>query len=341
MLKLLLVFLCCLLFVVVVSEAPECRIPTIKLSNGVDIPQLMLGTAHLVTEGTDIKGFLPEKVYRSVELALKSGMRGFDSALIYRSHRAIGQVLGDWFFEGDLKREDIFLTTKVFHGKVDIATANSVMPSMEDLTPEEVSDIVREQFERSLHEVGVGYFDLVLLHWPAEMNSKHAGNPARRLAAWKILEEYYERGWIRAIGVSNFSELHIQGLLDDGAKIRPMVNQIEASVYLQFEDIIKYCKDNEIALQAYSPLGRGISDISSDPVMLGIAEKHGKNYGQIALRYLVQKGFAVTSLSSSPDRIRSNQDIFFFELDEEDMEKLSKLARPDGSWGLPSPYDMS
>jgi diketogulonate reductase-like aldo/keto reductase len=181
----------------------------------------------------------------------------------------------------------------------------------------------------------------MLLHWPATFRSQDPGNAARRIAAWKVLESFYKRGWTRAIGVSNFGVAHIQQLMQDGAEIPPMVNQIEASVFLQFGDIVEYCHAHGIVLQAYSPLGRGLVDITKDAVVVAIAKKHNRNEGQIAMRYLVQLGYAVTFLSSSAERLVSNQDIFAFELDEQDMKELSALNRPDGSWGLPSPDEMA
>jgi diketogulonate reductase-like aldo/keto reductase len=120
-----------------------------------------------------------------------------------------------------------------------------------------------------------------------------------------------------------------------------MVNQIEASIYLQFSDIVEYCKERDIVVQAYSPLGRGLKDINKDPVVVEVANKHNRNVGQIAMRYLIQRGYAITFLSSSEERLVSNQEIFSFELDEQDMKQLTELARPDGSWGLPPPHDMT
>ena len=215
------------------------------------------------------------------------------------------------------------------------------MPHMDSLTPEEVAAHLRTQVEICLHELSVGYIDLVVLRWPAMKTSQHAGNPPRRLAAWRVLEEYYERGWIRAIGVSNCSELHLEQLMKDGAKVRPMVNQIEASLYLQWEDIVKYCRANGIVVQAYSPLGRNARELCDDPVVASVAAKHKKNPGQIALWYLLQKGYAVTFMSQSAERIRTNQHVFDFDLDDDDLEKLGSLARPGGGTGIPSPLGMT
>lgn len=189
----------------------------------------------------------------------------------------------------------------------------------------------------------MGYVDLMLLHWPAAMNSKDPLNPERRLAAWRVLESFLQKGWARAIGVSNFNEHHLKQLQIDGAKITPMVNQIETSVYIQHDQIIDYCRGQNIVVQAYSPLGRGVKNISNDPTIVRIAEKRGKGPGQVALRFLVQNNIAFAFYSSSKARIDGNIDIFDeLYLDEKDMEDLSTLKQgAAGTWGLPSPYDMS
>lgn len=311
------------------------------------MPQLMLGSAHARLEPNTIQsnprfiGFLPEETYKSLNSALEAGWRGIDTALVYRSQRAIGRVLAKWFMEQKVTRSEIFLTTKVFHGNPGVGTAGTYMEDMDDMTPEEAAAATVRHIEESLNQADVGYFDLLLLHWPARFDSEDPGNRARRIAAWKVLESYYERGWARAIGVSNFSEQHLQQLVDDGATITPHVNQIEASVYLQWEKIVKYCNEHNIVLQAYSPLGRGVTNALNDPLVLEIAKKHDKDPGQVAMRYLIQKGYILACLSSSPERLVTNQDIFYFDLDEKDMERLDSLNRPDGGWGLPQPYDMS
>lgn len=339
------VFALVLVFLVALADE-TCKIPTIDLANGVEMPQLMLGSAHLREPGNipsnpKFTGLVPDLTYQSVHSALKAGWRGIDSALIYRSHRAIAQVLGHWLMEGKLRREDVFLATKVFHGPVPGVATTGTFMDLDRMTPEETAQLTEEQLHASLHQIGVGYLDMVFMHWPAAMDSQDDGNRARRIAAWKILEEFYERGWARAIGVSNFSEEHLQQLVEDGAKVTPMVNQIEASVYQQYDKIVEYCKKADIIVQAYSPLGRGVTNALKDPVVLEIAKKHGKDAGQVAMRYLIQKGYVMTCLSTSPERLMTNQDIFYFELDKDDMGKLNALNRPDGTWGLPSPYGMT
>lgn len=315
------------------------------------MPLLQLGTAHLVTQaGVDptlpphFVGMLPERTYRQLELALQQGLRALDTALIYGSHGPIGAVLGEWWRTHPLQtRTDIWITTKVFHPNATQVTFGlSHMPTMEQMTPEQVTVLTREHVETSLLQLGVGYVDLLLLHWPSGLHEGSvAENRQRRIAAWKVLEDLYmNKGWARAIGVSNFSPRHLEQLKEDGALIVPMINQIEASVTLQYTDIVEYCLINGIVPQAYSPFGRGLTELPTRQLQ-EIADKYGKqNIGQVAIKYLLQLGYAVTYLSNSADRILSNTDVFDFELNEQEMQLLKRLHRPDGGWGLPKPHDL-
>jgi diketogulonate reductase-like aldo/keto reductase len=345
---------------------PPLQVPTISLRNGVQLPVLSLGTAHVIldpptatTDGDELPpnpflGFLPERNYRQVQLALEQGIRSIDSGRIYRSHRPIGHVLGEWFRMGQLERQDLFLTTKVFHGNAErVGTHNSHLWNLEKLVPDEITEKVTTEVEEALIDLGVGYIDLLLLHWPASALGKSVdmgeteaknkedqstANRQRRLAAWKVLEEFYDKGWLRAIGVSNFSEHHLEQLKEDGARILPMVNQIEASLSVEYPKIVEYCREHDILVQAFSPLKRGQQlDVA---VVSMMAEKYDKSPAQISLRYLYQKGYAMTFLSTNAERMASNHDIFDFEVSDDDMEHLSTLPREDGNWGLPTPYDL-
>ncbi len=151
---------------------------------------------------------------------------------------------------GELRREDVFITSKLFHGAMPELTRRGTTLPLDEMTPGEVADGTEVQFEIILEEFGVGYVDLMLMHWPAVMDSKNPGNAARRLAAWRVLEDMYKRGQARAIGVSNFSEHHIERLMKDGVTIFPMVNQIEVSVYKSWDDIKASCDDRGIKLMA-------------------------------------------------------------------------------------------
>ena len=341
-------------------------IPNITLSNGIQMPQLAFGTAPRAKPGElpsscnnpGFAGFLPEQVPRSLHLALQTGMRHIDTALIYRSHGHIAHVLQHWFMEGRLKREDVFITSKIYHPPARFGMDSTTI-DIDNLSVEEVEKKVHEQFQQTLIELGVGYIDLMLLHWPSSgdgagqakdgnydrnnaitMAEVDSIKRAKRTAAWKVLEHYYNIGWARAIGVSNFHEVHLQHLMEDGATIKPHVNQIESNVYTIQENIIQYCKDSDIAVMAFSPFGRGVMNMENDDVLQSIGSKHTMSPGQIALAYLLRRGFAVTFLSSSQERMRGNIDACRIALDDDDMENLESLQR-SGSRGLQSPYSLS
>jgi len=312
------------------------------------MPILQLGTAQLVTLPNvrddlppNFTGFLPEQVHRQLELALQSGVRAFDTAAIYRSHRPMGRVLGEWWRTGQLtSRREIWITSKVFHPFSSVGYRRTHMPDLSDLTPGQVDLEVNRCFEESLDDLGIGYVDLMLLHWPSEPHRGDAAqNRRRRLAAWQALEDLYEKGWARAIGVSNFSPVHLDQLQEDGARITPMVNQIEASVTLQYPNILDYCLRHNIVVQAYSPLGRGYKELPH--LVSELAQKHGKDVGQICFRYLWQLGYrSITYLTNAKSRMVTNTHIFDFELSDKEMMELNRLNRPDGGWGLPDPNTL-
>ena len=321
--------------------------PIVTLANGVQMPILSLGMAH-ATFGSKHRdnnatfiGFYPELAYRQVELGLQNGVRAFDTALMYGTQPHLGMVLGQWLASGKLKREDVFITTKVFHAPAPgFGLTKNHQVNLNFMTPEEVAKQTEEHIEQCLKELGTGYIDLMLMHWPSDKGQHEDISRQRRLAAWKVLETIYDRGWLRAIGVSNFSEEHLKDLRSDGATIQPMVNQIEASPYLQFNKIIKYCKTNNIQVQSYSPLGSGLLDVKNDPLLQQIANKKKKDVGQVVFRYLIQRGYVVTYKTSSAERMVTNQQVFDFKLNRKQMDEINALNKADGSWGLPSPYDL-
>lgn len=313
------------------------------------MPALALGMAFLnlkekgIAENPSFIGFLPEKAFYSLDQGLRAGLRAIDTALVYRTHSAIRQVLGEWFRRGDLQRKDLFITTKVYQPDSTIDTSNTSTRAA-TLTPAQVTDRVTAHVETCLEDLSLGYLDLVLLHWPSKPGDDNAAmNRKRRIAAWKVLEGFYQRGWIRAIGVSNFSETHLKQLVEDGATVTPAVNQIEASVLLQWRDIMQYCQEQGIQVQAFSPLGMGDANVIENPVVQPIAGKLKRDAGQVALRYLIQKGYAVVFNSSSPKRLVSNQEIFNMELSPQDMAALDGLnvGVTESPTGLDSPYSLS
>jgi len=233
-----------------------------------------------------------EEVRNAVRWALNEGYRSIDTARIYNNESGIGKAIK----MSGMPREDIFLTTKLWND-------------------DQRSGRVREAFEASLKRLGVDYVDLYLIHWAVE---------GKYINAWKQMEEIYKSGRAKAIGVSNFLIPHLEDIIAD-AEIVPMVNQVEFHPRLQQPDLQEYCKKHKIQFEAWSPIMKGrIFNITELGVL---AKKYGKNEVQITLRWIIQKGIVTIPKSVKLERIRSNADIFDFELEPSDMALMDTLDR--------------
>ncbi|MGT2755054.1 aldo/keto reductase [Streptococcus ovis] len=261
------------------------------LHNGVKIPKIGFGTWQ-IPDG--------EEAYHSVAHALKAGYTHVDTAQIYGNEVSVGKAIAD----SDLAREDIFLTTKVWNDKHDY-------------------ELAKASIDESLQKLGVDYVDLLLIHWPnpkalRENDAWKAGNAG----AWKAMEEAYKEGKVRAIGVSNFMIHHLEALLET-AEIKPHVNQILLAPGCPQEEVTAFCREHDILLEAYSPLGTG--SIFGNPVAQELAEKYGKSVAQVALRWSLQKGFLPLPKSVTPKNIEANLEIFDFELSADDVAALDTV----------------
>lgn len=261
------------------------------LSNGVKIPKIGFGTWQ-ISEG--------EEVYNSVSHALKLGYTHVDTAQIYGNEVGVGRAIAD----SGLPREDIFLTTKVWNDKHDY-------------------ELAKASIDESLEKLGVDYVDLLLIHWPNPIALRE--NDAWKLGnagAWKAMEEAYKAGKVRAIGVSNFMIRHLQALFET-AEIKPHVNQVLLAPGCPQEELARFCRQHDILLEAYSPLGTG--SIFSNSVVQEIATKYEKSVAQVALRWSLEKGFLPLPKSVTPKNIEANLQIFDFELTVEDIAELDKV----------------
>ncbi|MTB64625.1 aldo/keto reductase [Streptococcus sp. zg-86] len=261
------------------------------LSNGVTIPKIGFGTWQ-IPDG--------DPAYQSVLHALSVGYTHVDTAQIYGNEISVGKAIAD----SQLAREDIFLTTKVWNDKHDY-------------------ELAKASIDESLAKLGVDYLDLLLIHWPnpkalRENDAWKAGNAG----AWKAMEEAYQAGKVRAIGVSNFMIHHLEALLET-AEIKPQVNQILLAPGCGQDDLVAFCREHDIVIEAYSPLGTG--KIFGNPVVEEMATRYGKSVAQVALRWSLQKGFLPLPKSVTPANIASNLDIFDFELSSADMEILDTV----------------
>jgi len=228
------------------------------------------------------------EVIKSVQAALDAGYRSIDTASFYNNEEGVGRAIA----ESEVPREDIFITTKVWndrHGYDETLAA----------------------FEESRRKLGVDVIDLYLIHWP--VTGKHKDT-------WRALETLYYDGKVRAIGVSNYLVRHLEDLLKD-AKVVPTVNQMEYHPWLQQPELHSFCKDNNIQLEAWSPLTRGRK--FDDPVLVKLSEKYGKSPAQILIRWDIQKGVVTIPKSVTITRIKDNIDVFDFVITKADMEVLN------------------
>ena len=259
------------------------------LSNNVTIPELGFGTWQ--TPDGDV-------AVASVKKALEVGYRHIDTAQGYKNEASVGQAIK----ESGIPREELFLTTKLWN-------ANHSY------------DLVMSSFEESLEKLQTDYIDLFLIHWPNPVAFRDNWQTANA-ETWRAFEELYQAGKIKAIGVSNFLPHHFEELKKT-ATIFPMVNQIFLAPDELQEEVVTYCQEHDVLLEAYSPLGTGkIFDV---PEMKALAEKHQKSIAQVALRWSLQHGFLPLPKSVTPSRIEENIHVFDFELSEEDMNTIDQL----------------
>jgi diketogulonate reductase-like aldo/keto reductase len=229
-------------------------------------------------------------VRRAIEWALEAGYRHIDTAAMYGNERGVGQAVR----ESGVPRAEIFVTTKLWnddHGY----------------------DRALRAFEESLRKLDLDYVDLYLIHWPV---------PGTRQETWRALEKVYNEGRAKAIGVSNYTIRHIEDLLGS-AEVAPTVNQVEFHPWLYQKDLLEYCREHEIQLEAYSPLTKG--NRLDNPQVGEIAEKYGKSPAQILIRWALEHDVVVIPKSSDKQHIRDNADIFDFEISEQDLCRLDDL----------------
>lgn len=228
----------------------------------------------------------------SFDAAVAAGYTHFDSAQVYGNEAYLGAA---WKRHG-LKRDDIFITTKIRLETIGLGRT-------------------RQSFEKSLQNLQTDYVDLLLLHFPS---------PIGRKKAWLELEKLNKNGQVHSIGVSNYTIRHLEEMKSYATEM-PVVNQVELHVFLQQPELVQYCKQHGIVLEAYSPLAHGKR--MHDKAVQAIADRHGKSYAQIMLRWCVENGFVVLPKSVTPERVRENINLFDFEFYLDDIDKLSHLNR--------------
>ncbi|MGG4380856.1 aldo/keto reductase [Priestia megaterium] len=260
---------------------------TYKLSNGVEIPLLGLGTWLLDDE-------------QAVRDAVSNGYRHIDTAQAYMNEAGIGEGIR---FSG-VEREELFITTKV---------------AAEAKTYEEVT----ESIDESLTKMGLDYIDLLIIHSPQPWTEFREENRyfEENKKAWKAMEDAYKAGKVKAIGLSNFLQDDIENILSS-CEIKPMVNQILAHVSNTPLDLIEFCQKNDILVEAYSPIAHGA--VLDNKEVKVIADKYGVSVAQLCLRYDIQLGLAVIPKTANPDHMRINTELDFV-ISDADMEILKNV----------------
>lgn len=256
---------------------------TIELNNGVAIPVLGLGVFKSPTGAETVN---------TVRYALEAGYRHVDTARIYGNEADVGRGLR----LATIPRDQVFVTTKLWES-------------------DQGYDSAKAACRESLRLMELDYIDLFLIHWPV---------PHKRRYSWMGLEELLDEGKVRAIGVSNYLVRHLEELFSY-ARILPAVNQIELSPYnyQQRRDTVDLCRANGIAVEAYSPLTKGLK--LGDPRLIEIAAHYGRTPAQVLIRWCLEKGFIVLPKSNRPERIRENAAVFDFSITGADMSLLDSF----------------
>lgn len=246
-----------------------------------------------------------QEVQNAVSTALKLGYRSIDTAAVYGNEVGVGKALK----ESGIPREEIFLTTKVWN---DDQRKNRTL----------------EAFQESLDRLQTDYVDLYLIHWPVAGFYEET---------WKAMEEIYKSGRAKAIGVSNFLIPHLEDILKNST-IVPIVNQIEFHPYLVQPELLSFCQNNNIQVEAWSPLMQG--NIVSVPELQKIAEKYKKSPAQITLRWNLQHNVVTIPKSVTPNRILENTQIFDFELSQTEMDLIDSLDQKKHFGPDPANFDF-
>ena len=258
------------------------------------VPLLDLNDGHKAPQlGFGVFQIPNDETARAVDTALKSGYRSLDTAAIYKNEEGVRQGIE----RAGVARSDIFLTTKLWNS-------------------EQGFDSTLRAFDVSVKKLGVDYLDMYLIHWPVPKHDRYGDT-------WKAFIRLREEGRIRSIGVSNFQPGHLERIIRETG-VTPVVNQVEVHPDFAQNDVVAANRKHKVITEAWSPLGQG-GDLLKNDTLVALAKKHDKSPAQVVLRWHVQLGHMVIPKSATPDRIRSNIDVFGFQLSEEDMAAIAKL----------------
>ncbi len=266
------------------------------LKNGVHIPNIGFGTSLI--EG--------EECIINIKQALMAGYRHIDTASVYKNEQYIGAAIK----ESNIPREEIFITSKVW--KDSMGYENTI-----------------KSFENSLKNLQLDYIDLFLIHWPKNDNEQ------LNVETWKALEKLYKEKKVRAIGVSNFLKHHLENILNN-CEIIPMVNQLEFHPGLMREETINFCKENNIIVEAWAPLGKGKMLQNKD--LIRIASKYNKSVAQLCIKWCLQNEVIPLPKTTNWNRMLENKDVFDFTISNEDMKFINNMKFFAGSTMDPNKF---
>ncbi len=268
----------------------------------------------------------PGEAGKAVKEAIRAGYRHIDCAAIYGNEDDIGRALSRLFEDGEVKREELFITSKLWNSA---HKKNDVIPAL----------------KKTLDDLKLDYLDLYLMHWPVAFRPGLTGAPKSEkdvlpieeipiTETWEAMLQAKKQGLIKHAGVSNFSTVKLDELIKASPEA-PEMNQVELHPYLQQEKLLKFCKSHDILVTAYSPLGsrdrpdgmkaKEEPSLLENPVINEIADKHGATPAQVLIKWAVQRDTIVIPKSSNPDRIRQNLESAKLQLSEEDMKRIRAL----------------
>ncbi|XP_014232554.1 1,5-anhydro-D-fructose reductase-like [Trichogramma pretiosum] len=287
-------------------------VPSVTFNDGNKMPMFGLGT-YLSKPG---------EVEEAVKCAIQVGYRHIDTAFFYENEKEIGQAIKEKINDGTVKREDLFITTKLWCNS---HKESEVVPAC----------------KQSLQNLGLDYIDLYLIHWPFAFKSGTELTPRNAegkiefeetdyLETWKGMESCKQQGLVRSIGVSNFNSEQLERLVAS-AQIKPVNNQVEVTLNLNQKPLLEVCKKLNVTVTGFSPLGRpgnryGIKNLWDEPEIQELAKKYNKTGANIACRFLLQRGVTPIPKSVTPSRIKENFDIFNFNLTPEEITKIEAMG---------------
>lgn len=263
------------------------------LNNGVEIPAVAFDT-YKAADG---------KSADVIRTAIEAGYRYFDTASFYGTETYLAEAVR----ESGISRDEIFIASKLWKTEMGY-------------------DNVKKAFERTLENLETDYLDLYLIHWPLPEPGYKEWKQLDK-ETWRAMEELYQEGKIRAIGLSNFLPHHIENILED-CTVRPAVDQIEYHPGYSQEAVVQYCKERDILVQAWSPIGR--QRVLTEGLVQELAEKYGVSPARICLKFAVQRGIIPLPKSSSMERMKDNLDLYSFEMEQEDIWRLATM--PQAGW---------